>query len=85
MQQVGTFLDSKFKHKLDEVIIHCGTNNIESYDKKEILRNFKTLSDIFSRDTKLTFFGIIRRADKHYLNERIDKINTSDQKLCLMK
>ena len=66
------------------MIIHCGTNNVENDDEEEVLRNFKTLSDSFSRDTTLTFSGIICRADKPYLNEKIDKINTSIQKLCLM-
>ena len=71
MQQVENFIDNELEHKLDEVIIHCGTNNIENDDDpEEILRNFKTLSDSFSRDTKLTFSGIIRRADKLYLNEK---------------
>ena len=56
------------------MIIHYGTNNIENDDEEEILRNFKTLSGSFCRDTKLTFSGIIRRADKPYLNEKFDKI-----------
>ena len=85
MQQVENFIDSELEHKLDEVISHCGTNNVENDDEEEILRNFKTLSDSFSRDTKLTFSGIIPGADKPYLNEKVDKINTSIQKLCLMK
>ena len=85
MQQVENFINGEPEHKLDEVIIHCGTNNVENDDEEEILRNFKTLSDRFSRDTKLTFSGIIHRADKPYLNEKIDKIITSIQKLYLMK
>ena len=74
LQQVENFIDSEFKHKLDEVIIHCGTNNVENDDKEEILRNFKTLSDSFSRDTKLTFSGIIHGADKPYLNEKLTRL-----------
>ena len=85
MQQIENFIDTELEHKLDEMIIHCGTNNIENDDEEEIVRNFKTLSDSFSGDTKLTFSGIIRRVDKRYLNEKIDKINASGQKLCLMK
>ena len=81
MQQVENFIDSELEHKLDEVIIRCVTNNVENDDEEEILRNFKTLSDSSSRDAKLTFSGIIRRADEPYLNEKIDKINTSIQKL----
>ena len=81
MQQVENFIDSELEHKLDGVIIHCGTNTVENDDEEENLRNFKILSDSFSRDTKLTFSGIIRRADKPYLNGKIDKINTSIQKL----
>ena len=40
MQQVETFIDSELEHKLDEVVIHCGTNNVENDDEEEILRNF---------------------------------------------
>ena len=85
MQQSENFIDSELEHKLDEEIIHCGTNSVENDDEEEILRNFKTLSDSFSRDNKLNFSGIIRRAYKPCLNGKIDKINTSVKKLCLMK
>ena len=40
MQQVENFIDSELEHKLDEVVIHRGTNNIENDDEEEILRNF---------------------------------------------
>ena len=37
MQQVENFVDSELEHKLDEVIIHCGTNNVENDDEQAIL------------------------------------------------
>ena len=87
VQQVETHIDSEREHKLDEMVIHCRTNNVENDDEEEIFRNFKTLGDSFSRDTELNFSGYIRGADKRYLNEKIDidKISTSVQKVCFMK
>ena len=60
----------------DPVIIHVGTNNVQSDSIEEITDKFISLANNLSQTYKnVTFSSIIRRKDKPYLNDKIDVVN----------
>jgi hypothetical protein len=61
------------------VVIHCGTNDLESYSKPELESSFKSIIKEVkwhTGGTNIILSGLIYRLDKPDLNGRIDTVNT---------
>ena len=68
----------------DRVIIHVGTNNVQSDSIEEITNKFISLANNLSQTYKnVTFSSIIRRKDKPYLNDKIDVVNKKLYDICV--
>ena len=68
----------------DRVIIHVGTNNVQSDSIEEITNKFISLANNLSQTYKnVTFWSIIRRKDKPYLNDKIDVVNKKLYDICV--
>ena len=70
--------------KPQHVLIHCGTNDLETYSKPELESSFKSIIKELrwhTGGTNIVLSGLIHRLDKPYLNSRIDAVNTFLQSL----
>ena len=57
------------------VIVHAGTNNLESGSVEVILYSYEDLANLLvEKCGKVVFSAIIKRNDKPELNEKIDSI-----------
>ena len=57
-------LDEEMQHKLEEVIVHVGVNDIENDNMEELIENFNEISNVYADRFKITFSEIICRSDK---------------------
>ena len=80
----------RFLHKLARsseacVIVHAGTNNLESGSVDVILDSYEDLANLVEKCSRVVFSVIIKRNDKPELNGKIDSINEGLYRLCTRK
>ena len=84
-------VQERFSHELARsseacVIVHAGTNNLESGSVNVILDSYEDLANLLvEKCSRVVFSTIIKRNEKPELNEKIDSINEGLYRFCIRK
>ena len=63
-EDMSSYIEPTLKSNPDEVILHCGTNDLRHEEPKEIAERIVGIAkEIESRGQKATVSGLIRRTD----------------------
>ena len=75
-EDMKSYIEPTLKSKPDEMILHCGTNDLRYEDPQEIAQKIAEIAqEIEARGQKATVSGLIRRTDSPELEAKRRQVN----------
>ena len=75
-EDMKSYIEPTLKSKPDEVILHCGTNDLRNEEPQEIAEKIAEIAQgIQARGQKATVSGLIRRTDSPELESKRRAVN----------